>query len=360
MSWSGTNLYFLQGLSDDDQDAYIDKLKSYNTKVVRLWVNRQAKGCQKGSTLVKDIPALETTLGQYNNATLDAVDQVLVKLAAKDIKAIISPHDANSLLGGYRKDCYFDRWGPGSWVLLRTARRFRCIRCTSLLHLELQKGSTPARCGRNGLMPLWPSICSYDSSSTVSTTCLTPFQNEPMDSSASNCQNNDPHGWACGCARKLKSLLGDNKNTLVTTGGLGGDISHDCTFNTAVTHCDAIDAIAVHRYASVPGHWSSALPDWISQANGKKVYLEERGIDASKYDQKAAFVSEVEDMNSVGLPSLYWQILPPGEGSCEGYDPKTDKDDHFGIFQDSGTDLAGPMNGATGMQAAQDWTGSVY
>lgn len=69
---------------------------------------------------MQNIPALETTLGQYNNETLDAVDKVLVKvcfyqyrfsdcdsnecqLANKNIKAIISPHDANSLIGDYRK-----------------------------------------------------------------------------------------------------------------------------------------------------------------------------------------------------------------------------------------------------------------
>jgi mannan endo-1,4-beta-mannosidase len=90
-------------LSDADQNAYIDKLAGYNTKVVRLWVNSQSKGCQKGSNIVKDIPQLETTLGQYNKVTLDELDRVLVKLAAKNIKAIVSPHDANSLIGDYRK-----------------------------------------------------------------------------------------------------------------------------------------------------------------------------------------------------------------------------------------------------------------
>lgn len=180
-----------------------------------------------------------------------------------------------------------------------------------------------------------------------------------MTPSGSNCKNGDPNGWACGRARKLRSLLGSNTNTLVSTGGLGGDISHSCTFLPAVTQCDAIDAISIHRYASVPGQWSNALSGWISQSNGKKVYIEEWGIDAKKYDQKSAFVSEVNNMNSVGLPSMYWQILPPATSSC-GYSPKDDSGDTFGIFYNSGTNFAGPMNGATGVQAAQDWTGSVY
>lgn len=102
-SWSGTNNYFLQGMSDSAQDAYIQTLSSYNAKVVRLWVNQASKGCQKGSQIVRDIPQLETTIGQYNKVTLDEIDKLLVKLSDKNIKAIISPHDANSLIGDYRK-----------------------------------------------------------------------------------------------------------------------------------------------------------------------------------------------------------------------------------------------------------------
>lgn len=102
-SWSGANLYYLQGLSDADQDAYIQKLSEYNAKVVRLWVNAQSRGCQKGSMIVRDIPPLETTVGQFNQVTLDELDKVLVRLASRNIKAIISPHDSNSLIGDYRR-----------------------------------------------------------------------------------------------------------------------------------------------------------------------------------------------------------------------------------------------------------------
>lgn len=95
-SWAGSNLYFLQGLSDADQTAYINTLASDGAKVLRLWVNAQKSGaCDKQSKIVNSVPALETTIGRYNNATLDALDKVLVKMAAKGIKALISPHDAN-------------------------------------------------------------------------------------------------------------------------------------------------------------------------------------------------------------------------------------------------------------------------
>lgn len=157
----------------------------------------------------------------------------------------------------------------------------------------------------------------------------------------------------------MRDVLGADNSILISTGGLGGDISHDCTFLSAVTECDAVDAISVHRYASVPGQWSGSFSSWLDQTNGKKVFLEEWGIDASKYDQTSAFPSEVEDMNSAGLPSLYWQILPAGSSECP-YDPSQHSGDKFGIFDNSDVDLAGPINGATVVSAAQDWTGSVY
>ena len=180
-----------------------------------------------------------------------------------------------------------------------------------------------------------------------------------MTPSGSNCKNGDPNGWACGRAKHLRSELGADNKILISTGGLGGDISHECTFLPAVTECDAVDAIAVHRYASVPGSWGGSLSGWLNQANGKLVYLEEWGIDASANDQMSAFPSEVGDMNSAGLPQLYWQILPPAVSDCP-YDPSQDSGDKFGIFYDSGVDLAGPINDATQANAAQDWTGSVY
>jgi mannan endo-1,4-beta-mannosidase len=105
--------------------------------------------------------------------------------------------------------------------------------------------------------------------------------------------------------------------------------------------------------------WSANLPNWLNQANGKKVYLEEWGVDSQQYDQKSAFVSEVNDMNSAGLPNMYWQLLPPSSGGCS-YNPKNDAGDPFGIYTNSGVNLAGPINGATSSGAAQDWTGSLY
>lgn len=72
-SWAGSNIYFLIGLSDSQQNEWINNIASDGAKVVRLWVNGQNAGsCQKGSTIVRTIYPLESSIGVYNDTVLDA------------------------------------------------------------------------------------------------------------------------------------------------------------------------------------------------------------------------------------------------------------------------------------------------
>ena len=100
-SWGATSNYFLQGMSAAAQQSYLSTLASGGIKVIRFWVNSQPGGnsCTKGSVSVSSCPDLETTIGEYNDATLDLLDQTLVYVGQAGLKAIISPHDANDLNG---------------------------------------------------------------------------------------------------------------------------------------------------------------------------------------------------------------------------------------------------------------------
>lgn len=100
-SWAGTSNYFVQGLSASDQKAYISALADAGVKVIRLWVSQQPGGesCVKGSISRNSAPNFEEAIGKYNWKTLDLLDQTLVYLEEKGIKALISPHDANLLNG---------------------------------------------------------------------------------------------------------------------------------------------------------------------------------------------------------------------------------------------------------------------
>ena len=92
--------------------------------------------------------------------------------------------------------------------------------------------------------------------------------------------------------------------------------------------------------------------------DGKKVFLEEWGIDQRSNNIQSAFPSEIAEMNRAGLPSVYWQIMPAQNGGCS-YNPQNDAGDPFGIFAGGSVSLAG-INAATGVEAAQDWTGTMY
>lgn len=119
--FTGSSLYFLHGLSEADQDDYINTLAGDGAKVLRLWgrstrqwseyngisynslVTNVPTGCSKGSNVVTNTGPFESDIRTYNYDLLAALDKVLSKMVAKGMKAIISPHDGNALKpGDYR------------------------------------------------------------------------------------------------------------------------------------------------------------------------------------------------------------------------------------------------------------------
>ncbi|KAI1213559.1 glycoside hydrolase family 5 protein [Annulohypoxylon truncatum] len=338
-SFMGSNLYFLPGMSDQGQDAYIADLANYGAKVVRVWVNQQSSGsCEKGSKLAVSVPQLETTIGKYNNQTLDAVDKVVSKLAKKGIKAIISPHDGNSLIGDYRKDIYYSKWGKDNFYTSQDAFDAYDKRIDYILNY---KGATSGQVWKD-----WSdAIMAFD------------IQNEPMSADTSVCKNNDQKGWLCGRAKKFRSVLGAGNKIQIATGGVGGDISHDCNFIKAATSCAEIDLIAVHRYGGSesgnPNQWSNGAKQWVSESGGKLVFVEEWGVNTASTNPKTELPAQANDINKVGIPNLYWQFLP--KATCS-YDPAKDSGDQFGIYVEGDTDIAAVMKGASNANALQDWS----
>lgn len=100
------------------------------------------------------------------------------------------------------------------------------------------------------------------------------------------------------------------------------------------------------------GQWSNSYSDWISQANGKLVHLEEWGVDTSKYDPSSEFPANTEDMNAAGLPWTYWQLLP--RHACDVADG-----DPFGFYIDSGVPYAAEIQAANNADCPQSWAGII-
>ncbi|KAI2615548.1 glycoside hydrolase family 5 protein [Hypoxylon sp. NC1633] len=341
-SFMGTNLYFLPGMSDEDQDTYINDIANYGAKVVRVWVNPQSGGsCEKGTKIAVSVPKLEDKLGQYNDQALDAVDKVVNKLAQKGIKSIISPHDGNAFLNDYRKDIYSETWNKQTFYTSQDAFDAYDRRIDHILNY------TGKASGKQ--WKTWSdAILAFD------------LQNEPMSADNSVCnKDGDKAGWICGRAKHMRETLGADNKIRIASGGVGGDISHGCTFAKAATGCAALDLIAVHRYAgsqeSQPNQWSNGAKSWTGQSGGKLVFVEEWGVDTSKTKPETELVAQAGDLNKAGLPNLYWQILPRKNGGCS-YNPASDSGDTYGIFAESDVDIASVMKGASSATAAQDWS----
>lgn len=182
------------------------------------------------------------------------------------------------------------------------------------------------------------------------------LQNEPFASKTEECHYDTAQSWACGRANTLRSALGGNNPIKIATGGLGGDISHGCTFLSSAMSCDQIDMVAVHRYAGPesgnPKQWTNSYNSWLGQTKGKLVYVEEWGVNTTKYNIQEEFRTNTQDMNAGGLPWLYWQILPEKKCNVGDGDP-------FGFYVNT-VDVASAVKGASNANSKQDWTGIVY
>lgn len=268
-------------------------------------------------------------------------------------------------LGVDNRDVYYDAYGYGFFYEKQEAFDAYDARLSAILNY---KGATSGKVWKewsDAILSFNLQVCIRSNISPsslvalmVNSSMLTKkSQNEPMTPDPSACKNGDAHNWLCGRAGHLRQELGADNPILVSTGGVGGDISNDCTFISAVTDCDAVDLISIHRYAGYPGNWAGSAPGYVEQANGKLVYVEEWGVNTTNVNPAEGFPHEAADMNSVGLPALYWQFLPDAVSDCP-YNPSTDSDP-FGIFVGGGTDIDTSLKNAASSPALQQGWDSV-
>lgn len=264
-SFAGSSLYFLPGLSASDQANYINTLASYGAKVVRIWINGLGTGCVKGSNVVTGAQEFETTIGTYNWNTLANIDKVLAQLAAKGMKAIISPHDGNDIhdgsVSGNGCDIYCKTYGT-SFYSNSNAQAQYDARIKAIL--TYKSPSSGLAWGN------WSAaILAFD------------LENEPFQFTSDG-QNGDPSNWLCGRAANFKKYITDS-NIKVATGGIGGDQSHGYNLLSKAITCSSIDLISVHAYVGDASTWGYLLPSFESTAasHNKLLYVEEWGVQTS-------------------------------------------------------------------------------
>jgi mannan endo-1,4-beta-mannosidase len=318
-------------------------------------------GCLKGST-VKAIPPFEATVGTYDNTVLDALDSTLKLLHSNGMKAIISPHNANSLTGDATCDAYCRKYGNAStFYSSSTAKADYDNRLEAILSYQ-----SPNFDGR-AWKELNEVILAFD------------LQNEPLIRQINKLNANDPDDWLCGRAEALNACLGSS-GIKVATGGIGGSqycCDHEFNLLDKALRCDAIDIMSVHGYMSKSSDWAYFITGdksvlALANAAGKHVMVEEWGVST---DFEDVFNQQVAVFNSAGIPwvspsshtssrykqltvpKLYWQVVPGLDGSQAGA-PATCGYDGFEIGIDSPKgDISSAISAANMAKANQSWAG---
>lgn len=282
-AFAGSSLYFLPGLSASDQAYYIDTLASYGAKVIRVWINGLGTGCVKGSNVVTSISEFETTIGSYNYDSLAKVDAVLAQMAAKGMKAIISPHDGNDIhdgsVSGNGCDIYCKTYGTSFYSNSQAQTQYDARIKAILTYKSPSSGLAWGNWSE--------AILAFD------------LENEPFQFTSDGA-NNDPSGWLCGRAANMKKYITDS-NIKVATGGIGGDQSHNHNMLPAALACSSIDLMSVHAYVGDASTWGAIMPGFeaSSASNNKLVYVEEWGVSTS---YNSNFDSQAAAINKQGYP----------------------------------------------------------
>jgi len=118
--------------------------------------------------------------------------------------------------------------------------------------------------------------------------------------------------WICKMAAQIRGNVG-NPNQLIFTGGSSGSASVQSYFFGS--DCPDIDVVAIHDYND---DWDNFMSSAVSeaQAAGKKLLVEEWGSLVGS-GRDANLQSNVQKINSYGVPWLYWELITntdPGEG----------------------------------------------
>lgn len=93
---------------------------------------------------------------------------------------------------------------------------------------------------------------------------------------------------------------------------------------------------------------------WLSKANGKLVILEEWGVNTQQYNTVDEFRSNSQDMNSAGLPWIYWMLLLSKRRDAG------DSDVFLFYIDQDGVPVAEQVQAASNADSPQNWNGIVY
>ncbi|KAJ7589457.1 glycoside hydrolase family 5 protein [Mycena floridula] len=280
-SFAGANNYYIYSLPDADRHAILDGMQAAGMKVLRTWVTGHAAGQKASSnTQINDLEA--GGIRNYDDTILNQIDQLMVDAHARGIKLLIGMYDQNSLLAG---DVYSQKYGTSGFYTNPNAIDDFNQRITHILnvHKNALLGNRP-----------WSELSAYIFGLEA--------QNEPMIFDQTLYKNN--LAWICNTAQQIRNNVGD-RNQLIFTGGGSASASVQSFFFGS--SCTAVDVVSIHDYND---DYDSFMPSAVSQAKaaGKKLIIEEWGSLFGS-GRTANLNSNVQKINSYGVPWLYWELI---------------------------------------------------
>jgi mannan endo-1,4-beta-mannosidase len=125
---------------------------------------------------------------------------------------------------------------------------------------------------------------------------------------------NDPTNWLCAIASHMSSLL-PSSSIQIATGGIGGSqyVGHEYNLLSKALNCSSIDIISVHGYMDYASQWTYYFPALLNESEeaGKKIMVEEWGVNTMSGDDSVAVQAEV--FNGVGVPWVSFFYLISGD-----------------------------------------------
>ncbi|KAH9946937.1 glycoside hydrolase [Amylocystis lapponica] len=303
-SFAGSNLYYAGALYDNDSETLLKGLQSAGMKVLRVWLDPEESGSQKGTKL-NPHPALEDKgicngdASCYDDTVLQRYDAFMIKAQQYGIKLLISMHSFNSLQAG---DVYSKKYGVSGFYTQSAPQQEFDARLVHILNHNHTTLGKP-----------WKELKDYIFAFEA--------ENEAMIGQGQSFVQNNA-GWQCSRATTIKGQLGNDSGILVVT---GGESWLSESVQKAFLTCPDLDVISIHSYGG--GDLSKeTLDPYVQQAKdaNKMLLLEEWGAcyfatsnnncpSGKVLDSKTRNDNIAQWANGItaaGIPWLYWQVVP--------------------------------------------------
>jgi mannan endo-1,4-beta-mannosidase len=291
--WAGANCYFLHGLKQPDRLAVLEAAQAAGMKTIRIFITSvyaNSKGA--GNDQIFDVEP--SWPGQYNDAILNQINDLMFEAYNHGIKLIIAMHDRYALM--YPSEAYVKKYNIPT-TPKQTVNDASIFYTNSEAQQDFDKRLSWILYHQN---PHFNGRRWYEISEAIFSF---EAQNEAMGHmDLVNIQ------WHCDRAKLIKNTL---KNGILVTNG--GGIDFPTSLQTQYFQCPYIDVICLHSYDYDANHVSQQVQKGLDLAwqYGKRIIVEEFGANNNQEKVLPPLIQSIKNLN---VPWMFWEIMKPGAG----------------------------------------------